>query len=99
MENGRRVHPVDSVTLAGNFFDLLKAIRARGDAYQPNLSRRFIPALLVDGLVVASSANHRVDRHIDSWILVPDRMGCVDRSATLDGLFCLPHLGSSTCRR
>ncbi|MCH8842660.1 MAG: TldD/PmbA family protein [SAR324 cluster bacterium] len=54
VENGRRVHPVDSVTLAGNFFDLLKAIRARGNAYQPNLSRRFIPALLVDGLVVSS---------------------------------------------
>ena len=54
VENGRRVRPVDSVTIAGNFYDLLKAIRARGDAYQPNLSRLFIPALLVEGLVVAS---------------------------------------------
>jgi len=54
IENGRRVHPVDGVTIAGNFFELLKAIRARGDAYQPNLTRIFIPALLVEGLVISS---------------------------------------------
>ena len=54
VENGRRVQPVDSVTIAGNFFDLLKNIRAAGNAYQPNLTRTFIPALLVDELVVAS---------------------------------------------
>ena len=54
IENGRRVHPVDSITIAGNFFDLLKSIRARGNAYQPNLSRLFIPPLLVEGLTISS---------------------------------------------
>ena len=54
VENGQRQQPVDSVTIAGNFFDLLKSIRARGNYYQPNLSRMFIPPLLVEGLVVSS---------------------------------------------
>lgn len=54
IENGQRKQAVDSVTIAGNFFDVLKAIRARGNAYQPNLSRLFIPAVLVDGLTVSS---------------------------------------------
>jgi PmbA protein len=54
IENGQRQQPVDSVTIAGNFFDLLNSIRARGNLYQPNLSRMFIPPLLVDGLVVSS---------------------------------------------
>ncbi|HUJ76625.1 MAG TPA: TldD/PmbA family protein [bacterium] len=53
VEGGRRVQPVDSVTIAGNFFDLLRAIRARGNAYQPHLSKLFIPPLLVDGLSIA----------------------------------------------
>lgn len=50
VEGGRRVQPVDSVTIAGNFFDLLRNICATGNAYQPNLTTRFIPALLVEGL-------------------------------------------------
>ncbi len=54
VEHGQRQQPVDSVTIAGNFFDLLKSIRARGNYYQPNLSRVFIPPLLVEGLVVSS---------------------------------------------
>jgi PmbA protein len=54
IENGERKQAVDSVTIAGNFFDVLKAIRARGNIYQPNLSRMFIPAVLVDGLTVSS---------------------------------------------
>jgi PmbA protein len=53
VEGGRRVQPVDSITVAGNFFDLLKQVRAWGAAYQPNLSRLFIPPLLVDGLSVS----------------------------------------------
>ena len=53
VEGGRRVQPVDGVTIAGNFFDLLRGIRARGRAYQPNLTSLFIPALLVDGLAVS----------------------------------------------
>jgi len=54
VEQGRRVHPVDNLTIAGNYFDLLKSIRAVGDRYQPNLTRHFIPALLVEGLAVSS---------------------------------------------
>ncbi len=53
VEQGRRVQPVDSVTIAGNFFDLLKSIQAVGNLYQPNLSALFIPPLLVEGLTVA----------------------------------------------
>jgi PmbA protein len=53
VEQGRRVQPVDSVTVAGNFYDLLKEIRALGQDYQPNLSRLFIPPLLVHGLALA----------------------------------------------
>lgn len=53
VENGRRVQPVESVTIAGNFYELLRSIRARGDRYQPNLSSRLIPALLVEGFAVS----------------------------------------------
>ena len=54
MENGKRMQPVDSVTIAGNFYDLLKNIQAVGNAYQPNLTSTYIPALLVEGLVLSS---------------------------------------------
>ncbi len=50
VEQGRRVQPVDAMTIAGNVFDLLRDIRAQGREYQPNLSRLFIPPLLVQGL-------------------------------------------------
>lgn len=53
MENGRRAQPVDSVTIAGNFFDLLLNIKALGDRYQPNLTKLFIPAMLVEGMTVS----------------------------------------------
>ncbi|MDH5753321.1 MAG: metallopeptidase TldD-related protein, partial [Deltaproteobacteria bacterium] len=53
VENGQRKQPVDSVTIAGNFYDLLMNITARGDIYQPNLSSRFIPPLLVDGFTIS----------------------------------------------
>ncbi len=54
VENGQRQQPVDSVTIAGNFFDVLKSIRARGNFYQPNLSSMYVPPLLIEGLVVSS---------------------------------------------
>jgi len=50
VEQGRRVQPVDAMTIAGNVFDLLRDIRALGSEYQPNLSRLFIPPLFVQGL-------------------------------------------------
>jgi len=53
IEGGRRVQPVDAITIAGSFFDLLRNIRALGARYQPNLSSRFIPALLVEGLTIS----------------------------------------------
>ncbi len=54
VENGQRQQAVDSVTIAGNFFEVLKSIRARGNFYQPNLSSMYIPPLLIEGLVVSS---------------------------------------------
>lgn len=53
VRHGKRTQAVDSVTIAGNFFDLLKQIEAVGNCYQPNLTSHFIPALLLDGLVVS----------------------------------------------
>lgn len=50
---GARVQPVDSITIAGNFFDLLKSVQATGNAYQPNLTHLFIPALLVEGFTIS----------------------------------------------
>jgi PmbA protein len=54
VENGQRRQAVDSVTIAGNFFEVLKSIRARGNFYQPNLTSMYIPPLLIEGLVVSS---------------------------------------------
>ncbi len=54
ISNGKRVQPVDSVTIAGNFFELLKKVRAFGNRVQPNLTRYYIPALLVDGFSVSA---------------------------------------------
>ena len=53
LENGLRIQPVDSITVAGNFFDVLQYIRASGNAYQPELTHSFIPALLIEGLTVS----------------------------------------------
>jgi len=53
LENGLRIQPVDSITLAGNFFDVLQNILASGNAYQPELTHSFIPALLIEGLTVS----------------------------------------------
>jgi PmbA protein len=53
VQGGRRVEPVDAITIAGNFYDLLRSVRALGDRYQPNLTTLFIPALLVEGLAVS----------------------------------------------
>ena len=53
IENGRRVQPVDSVTVAGNFFDVLNNIRGYGNTYQPELTHLFIPALLIQEMNVS----------------------------------------------
>jgi len=54
VEQGRIVQPVDSVTIAGNFYELLQQIRGFGNACQPNLSSVQIPALLVEGFTIAA---------------------------------------------
>ena len=53
IENGLRIQPVDSITLAGNFFDVLLNIQGSGNTYQPELTHSFIPALLIEGLTVS----------------------------------------------
>ena len=53
MENGLRKQPVDSVTVAGNFFDVIKNVRASGNTYQLELTHSFIPALLIEGMTVS----------------------------------------------
>ena len=53
IENGRRIQPVDSVTVAGNFFDVLNNIRGYGNLYQPELTHIFIPALLIQEMSVS----------------------------------------------
>ena len=53
VENGQKIQPVDTITIAGNFFELLKAIEARGDHYDDNLPQYLIPPMLVEGLVIA----------------------------------------------
>ncbi len=53
IENGRRVQPVDSVTIAGNFFDVLNNLRGYGNRYQPELAHLFIPALFIQAMMVS----------------------------------------------
>ena len=53
IENGRRIQPVDSVTVAGNFFDVLNNIQGYGNIYQPELTHIFIPALLIKEMSVS----------------------------------------------
>lgn len=53
MENGQMVQPVDSITLNGNFFDLLKGIRGVSDSYSDTFSGVKIPDLLVEGLMIS----------------------------------------------
>lgn len=53
VENGHKVQPVESVTLAGNFFDILMNIKGSGNIYQPEISHCFIPALLIEGMMIS----------------------------------------------
>lgn len=54
VEHGSVVQPVDRVTLSGNFFDMLKSVEAVGDSWKNGVQSLLVPALLVNGLVVAS---------------------------------------------
>ena len=53
MENGQMVQPVDSITLNGNFFDLIKNIQVVSDNYSDTFSGVKIPDILVEGLTVS----------------------------------------------
>lgn len=53
IEQGRETQPVDAITIAGNFFDLLHSIRACGAHYAPELSRWRIPSLLIETMAIS----------------------------------------------
>ena len=53
LEKGERVLPVDSITIAGNFFDLLGLIQGLGNLFQRYLSNVFVPPMLLDGLAIS----------------------------------------------
>lgn len=53
-ENGAIQHPVDGVTLSGNYFDLLKDIVAVGNEYRDPFATMMVPAIAVDGLSVSN---------------------------------------------
>ena len=52
-ENGLMIQPVENITLAGNFFEILFKIQAAGDEYQPEITSCFIPALLIEGFSIS----------------------------------------------
>ena len=53
-ENGVVQHPVDGVTLSGNFFDIIKNIVAVGNEYRDPFSTYKVPALAVSELSVSA---------------------------------------------
>ena len=53
-ENGIIQHPVDGVTLSGNFFDILKNIVAVGNEYRDPFASYKVPALAVSELSVSA---------------------------------------------
>ena len=52
-ENGVVQHPVDGVTLSGNFFDIMKNIVAVGNEYYNPFSSYQVPALAISELAVS----------------------------------------------
>lgn len=53
-ENGEVVHPVDSITLSGNYFDIIKNIVAVGSEYRDPFASYKVPALAVSELSVSA---------------------------------------------
>jgi PmbA protein len=53
-ENGAIKHPVDGVTLSGNFFDIIKNIVAVGNEYRDPFASYKVPALAVSELSVSA---------------------------------------------
>jgi PmbA protein len=52
-ENGVIQHPVDGVTLSGNFFDIIQNVVAVGSEYYDKFSGIKVPALAVSNLAVS----------------------------------------------
>lgn len=53
IKNGKKDYPVDQITVAGNFFDLLKQIKFVGNDLKFPLSSIGSPTVIVDGLSIA----------------------------------------------
>lgn len=52
-EGGRRIRPVDKVTLNSNYFELLNAIRGFSKEYSDSFSSTKVPDMLVESMYVA----------------------------------------------
>lgn len=52
-ENGQVVHPVDSVTLSGNYFDIIQNVVAVGNQYRDEFANYKVPALAISSLSVS----------------------------------------------
>lgn len=53
IKNGKKAYPIDQITVAGNFFDLLKQIKFVGDDLTFPLSSIGSPTVIVEGLSIA----------------------------------------------
>lgn len=53
VEDGKIVHPVNLITIAGNFMDMMKHIRAIGNDGKANISGVICPSILFEGLTVS----------------------------------------------
>jgi PmbA protein len=53
VENGNIVHPVDAITVNGNFFEFIQNISAVSNQVQETFSSYKIPDLLVEGLLIS----------------------------------------------
>lgn len=54
LENGQIMHPVDQITLSGNFFDVLYAIEGISQHYDNSFSSFKVPDLLINGFFLAA---------------------------------------------
>ncbi len=54
VENGKIMHPVEEITIAGNLIDIFKNIVAIANDYDPNVATR-CGSILIDDLVIAGA--------------------------------------------
>ena len=52
-ERGENIQPVDSMTMSGNFFDLLQSIHGLSNQYSDSLSSYQVPDLLIESMFLA----------------------------------------------